>query len=182
MQQAIKDISLNKFGIQQRLVSEADAEFIFSLRTDPVLSQYLSKTTGTVEDQRRWISSYKQREANGEEYYFITFYEGMPQGLNRLYNFDHESFEVGSWLFRRDAPGAVAILADIAVRDFGFEELKFNNCRFEVNENNKSVLNYHKLFGPELYEKEGESLKFRLSKEKYLIARSKILKIYKYGN
>lgn len=176
----LKSSYLQHYGINQRLVNETDADFIFRLRTDPLLSQFLSKTDGSVEDQVQWIKKYKEREVQKLEFYFITEVENERKGLNRLYNFDSNSFEIGSWLFMQDTQSPVAILSDLAARDFGFGDLRFDFCRFEVRKDNKSVLNYHKLFSPEKYGEDEKSLFFQLSKDQYIQTRNKLLKIYSY--
>ena len=55
-------------NINMRTVTIADAEFIYNMRQNQDKTKYLSKITGTVESQKEWIRSYKQRE---EEFYFV---------------------------------------------------------------------------------------------------------------
>ena len=56
-----KLLPLNRYGILLRLVTEEDAEFIFSLRTDPSLSRFVHQISHKIEDQIKWIKEYKIR-------------------------------------------------------------------------------------------------------------------------
>ena len=135
-----------------------------------------------MQKQIDWIKGYKEREARGEEYYFITLDEnGKRFGVNRLYNFDEESFEVGSWLFLNEAKSSVSILSDITTREYGFN-LKFPKfCRFEVRKENLSVLAYHKRFSPILVNEDDLNNYYILSKENFDEYKNKLLKVYGYG-
>ncbi|WP_431199786.1 hypothetical protein ACRQ5D_13170 [Mucilaginibacter sp. P25] len=56
------------------MVEESDAEFILSLRTDPVHARYLTHTDNNLQKQIEWIRAYKKREKNGRNitFYFLT--------------------------------------------------------------------------------------------------------------
>jgi hypothetical protein len=68
------------------------------------------------------------------------------------------------------------ILGDLAIRDYGFEVLKFRNCHFEVRKENLTVVRYHRNFAPELTGEDDLNYYFKLSYENYLIQRTKLLK------
>ncbi len=176
-------LPINKYGNHIRLVDEKDAEFIFMLRTDPVLSRFLSKTQGNVNDQKKWIFDYKKREARGEEFYFICIdsQTGERHGLNRIYNFNNDIFELGSWIYRPTLDISKSILGDIAVREIAFEILEFNSCFFEVRKGNKSVIKYHKGYSPELKSEDEYKYYFKLSRESFNIHKQKYLEICGYG-
>ena len=158
------------------------AAFILELRTDAALSKYLSSTNVDLKSQQEWILSYKQREAEGTEAYFIALdATGERVGLNRLYNFDANSFEAGSWLYKRNLDMSVPILGDLAARDYGFETLNFSFCRFEVRKENKSVINYHLGFKPEKIGEDDLNFYFKIDYTAYKIRRDKLLKILHYG-
>lgn len=53
-------------NLRLRLVTTDDADFIYKLRTDPILSAHLSEVSGGEEAQRLWIASYKDRESAGQ--------------------------------------------------------------------------------------------------------------------
>lgn len=166
-------------GIIQRFVTIEDAEFIYALRNDDNLGKFLSPTKGNVKDQESWIHGYKKREENSEEFYFITeSISGEKFGVNRIYNVSNDQFELGSWLFKKNCPPNVAILSDLAARDYGFDRLSFNQMVFEVRKQNKSVIRYHQLFKPEITHEDDLNLYFKLHKGNYQLSKSKILQLY----
>lgn len=172
-------MQFEKYGFTFRLVELEDAAFIVGLRSNEKLSRFLSTTSPEVADQQKWISQYKIREGLSMEFYFITLDEnGNKIGLSRIYNMlpEASSFEIGSWLYHPDAPMRAPILGDLAIRDYGFEVLNFQNCHFEVRKENLSVVRYHRNFSPELTGEDDLNYYFRLSYENYLIHRSKLLK------
>jgi hypothetical protein len=172
-----------KYGCLFRLVDQSDAEFIFDLRTNPVLSKFLHPVSGDVNNQRRWISSYKKREAEGEEFYFVSLdpESGLRQGVDRLYNFRDNVFELGSWLYLAHLDISKSILGDINAREIAYDYLKFDVCTFEVRKGNKSVIRYHKGYSPELTGEDDINLYFRLSKETFNLYKMKYLNICGYG-
>lgn len=167
---------IDKYGIQLRFVTINDADFILSLRIDPNLSQYLSSTSNDIIKQIEWLTNYKLREAKKQEFYFIAEINGIPYGTTRLYNFDEESFETGSWLFSKETPAGIAIKADIIGREFGFEALKAKYCRFEVRKENKSVVRYHLGYKPKLIKEDGLNFYYTLTQGDFNIHKDKLLK------
>jgi RimJ/RimL family protein N-acetyltransferase len=168
-----------KYGFTFRLVELEDAAFIVDLRSNEKLSRFLSKTSHQVTDQENWIKKYKTREGLSQEFYFVTIDEdGRKIGLGRIYNMLHpeSSFEIGSWLYMPEASMRAPILGDLAIRDYGFEVLKFRNCHFEVRKENLTVVRYHRNFAPELTGEDDLNYYFKLSYENYLIQRTKLLK------
>src|ERR1700748_3438835 len=144
------DQKLLRYDIILKLVEEQDAQFIVDLR-QAERNKYISASGLDVLNQINWIKAYKTREENDQEYYFIVQdKKGIPWGTTRLYNFNGDHFEVGSWVFLKNSPSGVAIKADIIARELGFEELGFNICNFTVNKDNKSVLRYHYGYQPQI--------------------------------
>ena len=167
---------IDKYGIQLRFATINDADFILSLRTDPNLNQHLSFTSNDNNKQVEWLTNYKLREEKKQEFYFIAEIDGIAYGTTRLYNFDEESFETGSWLFSQETPAGVAIKADIIGREFGFESLKAKYCRFEVRKENKSVVRYHLGYKPNLINEDELNFYFTLAQEDFNIHKNKLLK------
>lgn len=171
-----------KFGLLFTTVKEEDASFIIELRNDPLLSRFLSATSADLQQQKEWIKKYKLREDQNEEIYFIcSNTEGVKQGLNRLYNFEDDCFEIGSWLYKPGLNMSIPILGDLAARDFGFDTLGFKSCKFEVRKKNLSVLKYHLAFKPERIGESDLNYYFRLSYESYKQHHDKLLKLLNYG-
>ena len=177
------DFSIEKYGLTARLVVEEDSEFIVKLRTDKVLSRYLHPTDSSIEKQKEWIRSYKQRERNGEDYYFIFFKGDRPVGLNRMYSIHDTTFTTGSWLFDPDAPFECSIAASIIVRELAFEvlDLKFEDAYDGCHVDNKKVMKFNHMIGLRdvgTYESEsGTFIKQSLSKDDFETNKVKILKL-----
>jgi len=171
-----------KFGLLFTTVKEEDAAFILELRNDPMLSRFLSTTSVDLQQQKEWIKKYKLREDQNEEVYFIcSNTRGSKLGLNRLYNFEDDCFEIGSWLYKPGLNMSIPILGDLAARDFGFDILGFKFCKFEVRKKNLSVLRYHLAFKPERIGESELDYYFKLSYESYRQHRNKLLKLLSHG-
>jgi len=172
------NFEIKKYNIKLRLVDISDASFILKLRGNEKLSQFLSRTSKKLADQERWIQEYKIREAQKLEYYFIAIdEEGNRLGTTRIYNIEANSFETGSWLFSEDAPSGVAIKSDIIGREFGFENLGLDFCKFEVRKANVKVLRYHYRYSPEVIGEDELNYYFRISRQNFRFHSNKLLKI-----
>lgn len=176
------DFTLQKYGLFCRFVEEKDAEFILKLRTDPILSRYLHATDNDVETQRAWIRNYKERERNGEDYYFIFFKEGNPVGLNRVYNIHGTTFTTGSWVFSQDAPFESSIAASIMIRELCFEQMGFEleDGYDGVHVDNKQVFKFNKMIGLKetrrYMTEDGEFISMRMTKEDFEKNKPRLLK------
>lgn len=140
---------INKYGLSARFVTEDDAAFILSLRTDPKLSRFIHPTENDEDKQRAYIRGYKEREQAGKEYYFIFFLQGEPVGLARIYNVQGQTFTFGSWLFKEGLPYWVSIAGAIIAREFAFEELgKVKELEVDgMHEDNHGVIAFSKMLG-----------------------------------
>ena len=171
---------IKKYGITLRYVEEKDAEFIVGLRTNESRSRFISSTSSDIENQIKWIKEYKERESNQEEFYFIAYdHEGEPYATYRLYNKTKDSIEIGSYLSKPDYPNPLnSIKLDVLMKEFVFEDLKFDKLVFEVRKKNRSVVKYHKLYNP-LLEKEDEmNYYFTQHKTSFEDAKGKIKKLF----
>jgi len=136
-----------RYGLNFRLVNEGDAEFIVGLRTNKKLARYISHTDNSLDNQINWIKNYKQREAEGKEYYILfEDAEHSPLGVLRLYKIEGDHFTAGSWLVKPDAEEFAALKSDLFLLIFGFEDLKMNRCFIDVRKDNKKLVRYHKMF------------------------------------
>lgn len=151
------DFHGSKYGLTYRLVNESDAAFIIELRTAPQVGQFLHKTSSCVDDQKKWIKTYKEREENGTDYYFIFFKDGEPIGLDRIYDIDGTTFNVGSWVMKQDVPIEYVLAVPLITNEIAFEllDLELNDSPDGVHENNKKVLKFNKMLG---YKVTGEYL------------------------
>lgn len=134
-----------------RLITPDDAAYIHSLRIDSTYNRYLSEVRGTASDQRRWIESYKLREAEGQEFYFIIERrDGQRCGVVRLYDIATPiagSFTWGSWILDRNKPPKAALESACLVYSIAFERLGLQRAVFEVRRNNERTLAFHRRFG-----------------------------------
>lgn len=136
-----------KFDLIFKLVEESDAEFILSLRTDPVHARYLTHTDNNLQKQIEWIRAYKNREKKRQEYYFLfSDHNHQPLGVIRLYNITADTYTSGSWIVKPGCDEFVSIKSDLFISEFAASELKNKRCVFDVRKDNKKVLRFHKMF------------------------------------
>lgn len=172
-----KNFTLSKYGIDVRFVKESDAAFILELRTDSRLSRYLHKTENDLEKQKEWIQAYKQREAQGKEYYFIYEQNGVPIGVNRLYNITDTTLTGGSWLCKKDIPYNLPPLISIIGREIIFDFLKYDSYQFDVRKKNAKVLKFHLLAGSKIISESGIDYYLTLNKDDFNVSKQKLLKL-----
>ena len=143
-------------GVSLRTAKETDAEFILKLRIDPELNRYLSKVTGTLEDQTAFLKKYKEKEKQKTEYYFIIEHQNKPVGTVRLYNINYESgiFTWGSWIVEKGNPGEVALSSAYMSYYFGFHYLNLEKALIDVRKDNIKVCEFYKLYADFLHEDE----------------------------
>jgi len=164
--------------INIRFVKIEDAEFILSLRLDNSLNKYLNKTENNIQNQIDYI---KKNQKEIDDYYFIIeTKEYLPCGTVRIYDIKPNSFSWGSWIISSDAPFNAAIESALLVYDYGFDELGFDNCHFQVLENNIKVVKFHQRFGAKEISRDGDLINFEISKEKFLESRKRFAKYLKY--
>jgi RimJ/RimL family protein N-acetyltransferase len=170
--------NLQAEDVSLRLIENEDAHFIVDLRTDQRLGQNLSHTSSKVEDQIDWIIEYKKREAEKKEFYFIFEDSNKkPWGTVRLYNFNENSFTIGSWICLPNNKDKIAIKAWLLCVEFGFETLNFDVLLFDVRKKNTSVLYYAKLYHPILIAEDELNYFFELHKATFYKNREKVIKL-----
>jgi hypothetical protein len=132
-----------RFRAHLRLVGVEDAAFIYGLRCDAKLGRYISPPPPDVAAQRGWIEHYKEREANGEELYFIICCDGRDMGTARMYDFrrigELRSFGWGSWIVKAPHPPTLVLFSAIMIYELGLETLDFDQSHFEVAHDNPSL-------------------------------------------
>lgn len=134
--------------VSLRLVEIDDAEFIVRLRSNERSRRFLSETSTSVEAQRRWISAYKLREAQGEEFYYvIELPDGRPVGLIRIYDLTPEFFSGGSWIIEAGHPHHIAVETVVLLYDLCFDQLGYRQVLLQVVKENRSVIKFHQRFG-----------------------------------
>lgn len=169
---------IEKYGLKLIPVDSTDASFIISVRTDERKSRFISPTDTDIQNQIAWIDQYKVREKEGKEYYFIGIDEaGERFATYRVYNIKSDSAEIGSWVTKPGYNKAQnSVKLDILMKEFVYEVLGFSKLTFEVRKNNKSVLKYHKMFGPMIVQETENDIFFLLNKEDFYFNRNKFFK------
>lgn len=162
------DFTLERYGLRVRYVNKDDAEFIVRLRTDEKLSRFINTTSPNVNDQIDWIKTYKQRELDGTDYYFIFESQNSEKlGVCRLYDINDRDFTIGSWLFKKDSPMGAAILADIITREIGFELYPEKTLLFDVKLDNINVNRYQATYHPEVIRESEDTRYYQLDRESF---------------
>lgn len=134
--------------VSMRLVEESDAEFILSLRTDDKYNKHLSAVSQDVDSQIQWIKNYKKDEIERSQFYFIIERnDGVRCGTVRIYDIRNDSFSWGSWILNEEKTRYAAIESAFLVYSFGFGELGFKKCHFEVRKGNEKVISFHEKMG-----------------------------------
>lgn len=131
-----------------RLIRPQDAEYVYGLRMDPIYNQHLSQVAGNVEDQRRWIASYKKREADLQElYYVIERKDGTRCGLVRLYDIGTDSFTWGSWILDQNKTPKAALESAVLSFGVGFDVLGLPQALVDVRIGNEHALAIYRRLG-----------------------------------
>ena len=128
-----------------RLITPGDAEYVHSLRIDPAYNQHLSEVRGTAEDQRRWIESYKIREAEGLEFYdIIERKDSRPCGVVRLYDLADDSFTWGSWILDGNKPAKAALESAVLSFGVGFGLLDLETAHVDARIDNEHAQAFYR--------------------------------------
>jgi len=161
-------------NINMRTVEMEDAPFVYTMRQVASKTRYLSKVIGTVDDQKAWIKSYKQREEQRKEFYFVVASkENEKLGLVRMYDFKDDSFCWGSWLIKEHAPKSTAIESALQIYEFGFYGLGFEKSHFDVRKGNDKVIAFHQRFGAKVVSEDELDYFFNFEKSDYEITKEK---------
>lgn len=180
------DFEIDKYGLHVRFVNESEPDFILKLRTNEKLSRFIHSTDNDIDKQKEWIRSYKIREANAEDYYFIFYKDEIPVGLNRIYGIHDNVFTTGSWVFDENVPFECAIAASIITRELAFEymELELEDGYDGVHVNNKKVIKFNKMIGlkeiARIKDVKGEYIAMELSKVDFEINKIRLLNLIGY--
>lgn len=140
-----------------------DAEFIYRLRIDEDKSRHLSKVSGQLESQAKWLGEYGQR--TDEAYFIITSLDNTSLGTVRLYGADGDRFCWGSWILADGAPASAAIESALMLYDYALNHLGFHSAYFQVHKANASVWKFHERFGAHRIAEDEVQFHYNLSQE-----------------
>lgn len=172
------DFKYNDMGLEVRLVDEKDVDYILSLRTNKHLTRFIHQTDDNRGKQLDWIRSYKKREQEGREYYFIYFHEGKPIGLNRIYNIFEYYGTIGSWICNPNNETEVSLATYMLMFDLMFDHIKLDITLFDVRKENKHVWKLHKMLGAQLVGESEIDFYFTLNKATYYKNRINIINLF----
>lgn len=140
------DYALEAHGYRLRPVGLADADFIISLRADPVHARFLNPTSADHAAQIAYLERYFTKP---DDYSFVleNVVSGRPEGLVALYDVDRgkSCSEWGRWILRPGSLGAAAcawLIYEIAFTQVGLHSVY---CR--TVEANTTVVAFHDQFG-----------------------------------
>lgn len=176
----LKDNRILGEKIAFRLISPNDADYVFGLRTNPLLNRHLSEVSGTAEDQRRWIGTYQEREAAGREYYFIIeLRSGRPCGTVRLYHIEADHFTWGSWILDENKPRKAALDSAMLVYTIAFDHLGLREARFDVRKENENTIAFHRRFGATETHQSMHDVFFVYPRSRFEVDRTRFLAVLK---
>ena len=160
-----------------RLIKPDDAAYVHGLRTNPLYKSYLSKVTGTVQDQRAWIEGYQARESAGQEFYYvIERKDGTRCGLVRLYDFDVESFSWGSWVLDENKTRKAALESTILSFGVGFDALGVQLVNVDVRVANEHAAAFYRRLGMVETHRTDQDIFFNYTREQFDTNRTHHLK------
>jgi len=167
-------------NISFKLVSIDDAKFIIDIRSDKNLSKYLSPTTQSLYDQKKWIEEYKKREHNKKEFYFIIkIKNNISLGTIRIYNIFDDIFTWGSWILIKDSPNYAALESALTLYSFAFDKMKFIKSTFDVKKENIKVIKIHKKLGAKITNEDNENVYFEFNLQDFEYIKKKFIKFIK---
>jgi RimJ/RimL family protein N-acetyltransferase len=154
--------------LRLRLVTPEDATYIYQLRTSPDYNAHLSTIRGTIEDQRNWLERYKQREAEGLEYYYmIESISGVSCGLVRLYNVTDQCFTWGSWILDHNKPPKAALESAVLSMGIGLGHLELRKAFIDVRLQNSKAIRFYRRFGMREIGADKQNLYFEYTKSTF---------------
>lgn len=167
-------MNINGKNTQLRTAELKDAEFILQLRTQSDKTQFLSQVENDLAKQQAWLQAYKQKEQDGQEYYFvIETHAGEKLGLVRVYDLQPYSFCWGSWLIKDSAPKTTAIESALLIYEFGFGQLGYKKAHFDVRKGNERVIAFHQRFGAQIVNEDELDVYFNYAIEDFLKIKQK---------
>jgi len=157
-----------------RLVEVADAPLIVLLRDSP-RGRHLSPIGNDAGRQAEWIRAYKDREARGEEFYFVIHHRRAGDvGTLRVHDVAGGAFWWGSWIVREGAPTQTAVESFFLVYELAFFAMDLERGRFAVRKDNLKSAGFHRRFGATVTGQDDARLLFELRRDRYAPLRPRL--------
>ena len=176
----ITDPIVGKYVIL-KIAELSDAEFTLRLRNDPKLTKYIPKIQNTVEQQRAWIQS--SRERNDEYFFVVWTVDGERIGTISVFNIHGTVAEGGRLVLI--GTGAENFEASMLLSDFCFDVLGLSKITGFILPENKRSIRFNKKLGnvicpPEKNDKLGMICKTYITRELYIEAKKELRKLVYY--
>jgi hypothetical protein len=139
----IKCGSIQGKNIILRQVEVQDAEFILSLRLNPIKSRFISETSSDMGQQETWIRDSLLKD--NEIMFIIADRAGKSLGCIRMYDSDSQSYTWGSWLMINGLSPSVAIESITLLYSYG-KWLGYESAKLDVRKKNVSVWSFHEKY------------------------------------
>lgn len=124
-------------------VTVDDAEFTLSLRQNPILTRYLPKLDITLEQQKLWITS--QREKEGDYFFVAKTFDDISIGTVSIYEIQGGSSESGRLALIGDPLQNTE--ASLLLFRFAFDILGLKKVTGYIVDGNKRADRFNKQFG-----------------------------------
>lgn len=163
--------------VRLRSITPEDAAVTYRMRMDKGKVKYMHQISGTVEDQKKYIIS--QREKTGDYLFVVLDYSNNIIGMRGIYDVTETSAESGRTIGYGDAfQNMEAILLGL---DFAFDILNVDRVYMDAASDNRSVRGIQIQVGAKEYKRgyqnglEYEFVFSVLSKEDYKKNRNRIM-------
>lgn len=140
--------SIEGLYVELKSCTEDDAEFTLALRKDPEFVKFLPMIDNTVEQQKSWIRS--QREKEGDYFFVVWDKAGNRIGTISIYGINGTRAESGRLAIKGDNPFQ-AIEAQILIFRFAFGKLGLECVDGFIYADNERALRYNRQFGGKQY-------------------------------
>jgi len=150
-----------------------DAGDLVRLRNQERCLGGLSATSPEIDRQRDWLAAYARRSASGTERYYIVCSRVDSQllGAFRIMDAVGGQFRLGSWVIDAEAPLNTAVQTVLLAYDEMFVHGSSQECRFEVQHGNDSLLRFHPKLGAQIEGEDDQQVFFVTPRSDYLGAR-----------
>ena len=140
---AVTDVIKGRY-VDLRSCTEDDAEFTRAIRMDPEFVKFLPAIDNTVEQQKAWIRS--QREKDGDYFFVVWDKAGDRIGTVSIYGVNGTRSEAGR-LAIKGRNAMQGIEAQMLLFRFGFNVLGLECIDGFIFADNERALRFNKQFG-----------------------------------
>ena len=160
-------------NLQLKEADIKDTNFILKLRTDVKLSKFINPTSIKKKKQIAWFKEYLLRRKNKKEYYFIFQLNLKKLGFARIIHVKKDTFHFGGWVLENNTKPWISIESCLAIYEYAFNKLLYNNCLLWINLRNINVIKYHKSLGASYVKKTQKEVFLKFTKNKYFKLKKK---------